>query len=39
MDKTAITKAKAFIKSGGKIETIKKKYQITPDLEKELKTL
>ena len=39
MDKTAITKAKAFIKSGGKIETIKKKYQVTPDLEKELKTL
>ena len=39
MDKTAIIKAKAFIKSGGKIETIKKKYQVTPDLEKELKTL
>ena len=39
MDKTAITKAKEFIKSGGKIETIKKKYQVTPDLEKELKTL
>jgi hypothetical protein len=39
MDKTAIIKAKEFIKSGGKIETIKKKYQVTPDLEKELKTL
>ena len=39
MDKTAIDKAKAFVKSGGKIETIKKKYQVTPELEKELKTL
>ncbi len=39
MDKIAITKAKEFIKSGGKIETIKKKYQITPQLEQELKTL
>ena len=39
MDKTAINKAKAFVKSGGKIETIKKKYQVTPELEKELKTL
>jgi hypothetical protein len=39
MDKTAINKAKSFVKSGGKIETIKKKYQVTPELEKELKTL
>jgi hypothetical protein len=39
MDKTAVDKAKAFVKSGGKIETIKKKYQVTPELEKELKTL
>jgi hypothetical protein len=39
MNKTAIDKAKAFVKSGGKIETIKKKYQVTPELEKELKTL
>ena len=39
MDKIAIEKAKEFIKSGGKIETIKKKYQITPQLEQELKTL
>jgi len=39
MDKTAIDKAKAFVKSGGKIETIKKKYKVTPELEKELKTL
>jgi len=39
MDKTAVDKAKSFIKSGGKIETIKKKYQVTPELEKELKTL
>jgi len=39
MDKTAIDKAKAFVKAGGKIETIKKKYQVTPEIEKELKTL
>ncbi|SVE35986.1 uncharacterized protein METZ01_LOCUS488840 [marine metagenome] len=39
MDKIAIEKAKQFVKSGGKIETIKKKYQITPQLEQELKTL
>ena len=39
MDKTAIEKAKDFVRSGGRIETIKKKYQVTPDLEQELKTL
>ena len=39
MDKTAIDKAKAFVKSGGKIEAIKKKYKVTPEIEKELKTL
>ena len=31
--------AKAFVKSGGKIEAIKKKYKVTPEIEKELKTL
>ena len=39
MNKTSIDKAKAFVKAGGKIETIKKKYQVTPEIEKELKTL
>ena len=43
-DKTSITgrqlaQAKDYIKSGGKIEAIKKKYQLTPELERELKTL
>ena len=39
MTNKEVTKAKEFVKAGGKIEAIKKKYQITPDLEKELKTL
>ena len=34
-----VQKAKAYVKSGGKIEAIKKKYQLTPELERELKTL
>ena len=34
-----IQKAKAYVKSGGKIDAIKKKYQLTPALEQELKTL
>ena len=34
-----ITKAKSYIKSGGKIEAIKKKYQLTPQQEAELKTV
>ena len=34
-----LEKAKSYIKSGGKIEAIKKKYQLTPSQEKELKTL
>jgi len=43
-DKTSITgrqlaQAKDYIKSGGKIDAIKKKYQLTPSQEKELKTL
>jgi hypothetical protein len=43
-DKNSITgrqlaQAKDYIKSGGKIDAIKKKYQLTPSQEKELKTL
>jgi len=39
-DKLAdITKAKSYIQSGGKIDAIKKKYQLTPQQEKELTTL
>ena len=43
-DKTSITgrqlaQAKDYIKSGGKIDAIKAKYQLTPSQEKELKTL
>ena len=36
---TDIGKAKSYIKSGGKIDAIKAKYQLTPDQEKALKTL
>ena len=36
---TDISKAKSYIKSGGKIEAIKKKYQLTSAQEAELKTL
>ena len=43
-DKTTITgrqlaQAKDYVQSGGKIEAIKAKYQLTPSQEKELKTL
>jgi hypothetical protein len=43
-DKTNITgrqlaQAKDYVKSGGKIDAIKAKYQLTPSQEKELKTL
>ena len=34
-----INKAKSYIKSGGKLDAIKKKYQLTPAQEKELTTL
>ena len=34
-----LAQAKDYIKSGGKIDAIKKKYQLTPELEQELKTL
>ena len=36
---TDIGKAKSYIQSGGKIDAIKAKYQLTPDQEKALKTL
>ena len=39
MSPVEVQKAKSYVKSGGKIEAIKKKYQLTPALEQELKTL
>ena len=39
MSPVEVQKAKAYVKSGGKIDAIKKKYQLTPELERELKTL
>ena len=34
-----LNKAKSYIQPGGKIDAIKKKYQLKPDKEKELKTI
>ena len=39
MSADQIKAAKDFVKAGGKIEAIKKKYQVSKDLEKELTTL
>ena len=39
MSPVEVQKAKAYVKSGGKIAAIKKKYRLTPELEQELKTL
>jgi hypothetical protein len=39
MSPVEVQKAKAYVKSGGKIDAIKKKYRLTPALEQELKTL
>ena len=39
MNKVAIEKAKNFVQAGGKLETIKKKYNVTPEIEKQLTTL
>ena len=39
MSPVEVQKAKAYVKSGCKIDAIKKKYQLTPELEQELKTL
>jgi len=36
---TDLDKAKSYIQSGGKLEAIKNKYQLTPQQEKELTTL
>ena len=35
----SLDKAKSYVKSGGKIDAIKRKYQLTPDQEKALTTL
>ena len=39
MTKTALDKAKGYIKAGGKLDAIKKKYNVTPEIEQELTTL
>jgi len=39
MNKDAITKAKSFVQAGGKLDAIKKKYNVTPEIEKQLTTL
>mgnify|MGYP003972645617 CR=1 FL=1 len=39
MTSVEVQKAKQYVQSGGKIDAIKKKYQLTPALEQELKTL
>ena len=39
MSPVEVQKAKAYVKSGGQIDAIKKKYRLTPALEQELKTL
>jgi len=39
MSPVEVQKAKAYVKSGGKIDAIKKKYRLSPALEQELKTL
>lgn len=36
MNKAAIEKAKSFVQAGGKLEAIKKKYNVTPDIEKQI---
>ena len=39
MTKQQVEQAKSFVKKGGSIEAIKKKYKITSELEQQLKTL
>ena len=39
VDAATFKKAQDYVKSGGKIDAIKKKYQLTPNQEKELTTL
>ena len=36
MNKAAIQKAKDFVQAGGKLDAIKKKYNVTPDIEKQI---
>jgi len=36
MDKAAIAKAKSFVQAGGKLDAIKKKYNVTPEIEKQI---
>ena len=38
MNKVAIEKAKSFVQAGGKLDAIKKKYNVTPEIEKQLTT-
>ena len=38
MNKAAIEKAKSFVQAGGKLDAIKKKYNVTPEIEKQLTT-
>ena len=39
MNKAAIEKAISFVQAGGKLDAIKKKYNVTPEIEKQLTTL
>ena len=36
MNKAAIDKAKDFVQAGGKLDAIKKKYNVTPEIEKQI---
>ena len=36
MDNTAIKKAQSFVKAGGTLDAIKKKYNVTPEIEKQI---
>ena len=36
MDNTAIKKAKDFVQAGGTLDAIKKKYNVTPEIEKQI---
>ena len=36
MSKAAIEKAKSFVQAGGKLDAIKKKYNVTPEIEKQI---
>jgi hypothetical protein len=36
MDNVAIKKAKDFVQAGGKLDAIKKKYNVTPEIEKQI---